>query len=74
MQFRIIFTPEFRASVIIVSSPLTLVVALWGMTGERALQLMECSSVRAHALVKSLREPPSPQHSNYLDDSGRRSG
>jgi hypothetical protein len=40
-----IFTPHLTSVVILFASPVTLVVALWGMTGERALQLM-----RNHAL------------------------
>ena len=34
------FTPQLQMSIMLVSSPLTLLVALWGMTGVRALELM----------------------------------
>jgi hypothetical protein len=34
-------TPEFEATVVLISSPLTLLVALWGMTTKYALQLMK---------------------------------
>ena len=34
------FTPEFQLSVVLISSPLALIVALWGMTDKRTLQLM----------------------------------
>ena len=34
------FTPEFQLSVVLISSPLALLVALWGMTDKRTLQLM----------------------------------
>ena len=34
------FTPEFQLSVVLISSPLALIVALWGMTSERTLQHM----------------------------------
>ena len=44
VQFWIDLTPEFQLSVILISSPLALLVALWGMTSERALQLMQQSS------------------------------
>ncbi len=34
------YTPEFLSTVVMVSSPLTLLVALWGMTSKLTLQLM----------------------------------
>jgi hypothetical protein len=34
------FTPEFQLIVVLISSPLALLVALWGMTDKRTLQLM----------------------------------
>jgi hypothetical protein len=34
------YTPEFLPTVVLVSSPLTLLVALWGMTSKLTLQLM----------------------------------
>jgi hypothetical protein len=34
-------TPEFQATVVLVSSPLTLLVALWGMTSRQTLQAMK---------------------------------
>jgi hypothetical protein len=33
-------TPEFQLAVVLISSPLALLVALWGMTDKRTLQLM----------------------------------
>ena len=33
-------TPEFQTTVVLISSPLTLFVALWGMTSKLTLQLM----------------------------------
>ena len=33
-------TPEFQLIVVLISSPLALIVALWGMTSERTLQHM----------------------------------
>jgi hypothetical protein len=40
MQHWVIFKPELKASIILISSPLTMIAALWGMTGERAMQAM----------------------------------
>jgi hypothetical protein len=37
----IVFTPEFQVTVVLVSSPLTLLVALWGMTSKQTLQAMK---------------------------------
>jgi len=34
------YTPEFQATVVMISSPLTLLVALWGMTSKLTLQYM----------------------------------
>jgi hypothetical protein len=36
-----IHTPEFQVTIVLVSSPLTLLVALWGMTSKLTLQLMQ---------------------------------
>ena len=36
-------TPEFQLTVMLISSPLSLLVALWGMTSKRALQAMKRS-------------------------------
>jgi len=43
IQFWLLYTPEFQLSVVLISSPLALLVALWGMTSKRALQHMKCS-------------------------------
>ncbi len=37
------YTPEYRPTVFLISSPLALFVALWGMTSKRTLQLMKSS-------------------------------
>lgn len=34
-------TPEFRLSTVLISSPVTLVVCMWGMTSRRAMQLLK---------------------------------
>jgi hypothetical protein len=40
LQGWMIYTPEFRMTQVFISSPLTLLITLWGMTTERSLQLM----------------------------------
>ena len=35
------FTPEFQLTIVLISSPLALIVALWGMTDKRSRQLMQ---------------------------------
>ena len=34
-------TPEFQVTIVLVSSPLTLLVALWGMTSRQTLHAMK---------------------------------
>ena len=46
-------TPEFQLSVVLISSPLALIVALWGMTSERTLQYMRSSRRQMVPLVGS---------------------
>ena len=41
MQWWLQFTPELQLTVVLISSPLALIVALWGMTSERMLQHMK---------------------------------
>ena len=41
MRLWLLNTPEFQLMVMLISSPLALLVALWGMTSERTLQLMK---------------------------------
>ena len=43
MSLWLALTPEFQLSVVLISSPLAMIVALWGMTSERTLQAMRCS-------------------------------
>jgi hypothetical protein len=40
-------TPEFQVTVVLVSSPLTLLVALWGMTSRQTLQAMKPKEQKA---------------------------
>ena len=46
MQTWLFYTPEFQLTVELISSPLALLVALWGMTTERALQQMQSNRRR----------------------------
>jgi hypothetical protein len=41
MELWLIYTPEFQLTVVLISSPLALLVALWGMTTDRALRQMQ---------------------------------
>jgi hypothetical protein len=45
------YTPEFQLTVVLISSPLALLVALWGMTDKRTLQLMSLGRGRTVRLV-----------------------
>ncbi len=53
IQFWNIFTPHLKGSIAFIASPLTLLVALWGMTGERALQLMNSQANAPIALTEN---------------------
>jgi hypothetical protein len=37
------YTPQFQLMIVLVSSPVALLVALWGMTSKATLQLMKSS-------------------------------
>jgi hypothetical protein len=52
------FTPEYQAMVILISSPVAMIVALWGMTGKRALQLMKSSGKQSAAARDDLEQVP----------------
>jgi hypothetical protein len=41
------YTPEFQVVIVLVSSPLALLVALWGMTSNATLHLMKTSKRNA---------------------------
>ncbi len=45
------FTPEFQTLVVFASSPLALLVALWGMTSKLALQLMTSRNTQETAVM-----------------------
>jgi hypothetical protein len=39
-RYWILYTPEFRLLVVLISTPFAMLVALWGMTGARALEII----------------------------------
>jgi len=49
MDFWITFTCEFQSMVVLISSPVAMIVALWGMTSKRALELMKSSGKQSEA-------------------------
>jgi hypothetical protein len=51
----ITFTPEYQAMVILISSPVAMIVALWGMTSKRALELMKSSGEQSAAIRYDLK-------------------
>ncbi len=55
MQLWFIYTPEFQLTVVLISSPLALLVALWGMTSERTLQRMQSNRQQTNTRVGMLR-------------------
>jgi hypothetical protein len=46
IQKWMVFTPEFQLMVVLISSPLALLVALWGMTNDAVFKAMRISSLR----------------------------
>jgi hypothetical protein len=44
------YTPEFQTMFVLVSSPLALLVALWGMTPKSTLQLMQTTELSIRLL------------------------
>ena len=48
----VIYTPEFQLMIVLVSSPLALLVALWGMTSKATLHLMKSSRQDVKLLSK----------------------
>ena len=47
MSVWMIYTPEFQSAIVLISSPLALLVALWGMTSDRMLQRMTSKELSA---------------------------
>ena len=65
MQQWLFYTPEFQLMVVLISSPLAMLVALWGMTSARTLQLMKSNRrqkgrMRDVLLRGTGRSPPAP--------------
>ena len=65
MQVWLIFTPEFQLTVVLISSPLAMIVALWGMTTDRALRRMQSNRRQMGAMQDVLQQgtgcsPPAP--------------
>jgi hypothetical protein len=64
------YTPEFESIIVLISSPLTLLVALWGMTSNATLQFMK-SNERESAVPLMInsnkREKATVQQSGLLD-------
>ena len=50
----ILYTPEFQMLVVFVASPLSLLVALWGMTDVRALELMAANRERIGTMRETM--------------------
>jgi hypothetical protein len=53
-----IYTPEFQLVVVLVSSPLALLVALWGMTSKATLYLMKSSQRETASLLNPMKSVP----------------
>jgi hypothetical protein len=49
------YTPAFKAIIVLISSPLALLVALWGMTPKSTLQLMESSQLESTMQLRSIK-------------------
>jgi len=54
MRVWLLYTPEFQLTVVLISSPLALLVALWGMTSERTLQLMQSNRRQMNTMRASM--------------------
>ena len=54
MRLWLFYTPEFQLTVVLISSPLALLVALWGMTSERTLQRMQSNRQQMNTMRASM--------------------
>ena len=63
MQRWIIRTPEFRLIIVLISSPLAMIVCLWGMTSKRMLSQMDSSG---SALAQKHLLPPTEMKPAHL--------
>jgi hypothetical protein len=58
-----VYTPQFQTTIVLVSSPLALLVALWGMTPKHMLQPLK-SSKRDKAFPLAVMPPPKEEESS----------
>jgi len=58
MEQWITSTPEFPSMVVLISSPVAMIVALWGMTSKRTLELMNSSGEQSAAARDDLEQVP----------------
>ena len=64
------YTPEFESIIVLISSPLTLLVALWGMTSNATLQVMKSNEQESAVplmINSNKREKATVQQSGLLD-------
>jgi len=54
MRMWLLNTPEFQVTVVLISSPLALLVALWGMTSKHTLQLMQSNRRQMNTMGDSM--------------------
>ena len=62
IQLYLSFSPEFQLLVVLISSPLALIVALWGMTSARMLRAMKRSARDMDSVHSSILRPASSLH------------
>ncbi len=53
MQVWLLYTPEFQILIVLISQPITLIIALWGMTSGRMLALMKGAPLQ-HRLLATM--------------------
>jgi hypothetical protein len=62
IQLYLNYSPEFQLLVVLISSPLALIVALWGMTSARMLRAMKRSARDLDTVHSSILRPASSLH------------
>jgi hypothetical protein len=58
------YTPEFEATIVLISSPLALLVALWGMTSEHMLKLLKMGQQDKEAAMAFMQPKKNPQQAS----------
>ena len=58
MQYWFLLTPELKLMVVLISSPLALLVTLWGMTSDHILQMMRTKRAPVETSPASLMSAP----------------